>query len=79
MIPPELLSKLEDIFHKFDIDGGGTVEMSEVLEKFKHSPTDGEKVAQLFLAMDNDGNDEIDMDEFLTFWKGQLSIGKTAD
>ena len=50
----------------FDIDGGGTIESNElktVMTKLGDNPTD-EEIQDMILLVDENGDNEIDFDEF---------------
>ena len=65
-------------FRKYDKDGSGTIDASEFADMcydMGHylSP---EQVEQALLAMDSNGNGEIEYEEFLQWWrKGEVRTG----
>ena len=78
-LDPSLESKLHSIFDRFDINGDGTVEMDEILEKFENNPTEGGQVKKLFEQMDEDSSGGTDREEFILFWKSIKQKGRTSE
>ena len=78
-LEPELEQKLTNIFHRFDLDGDGTISKQEIVDKFKNAPEEGQQVARLFSQMDADKSGGIDMEEYILFWKGVRQQGKSVE
>jgi len=63
----------------FDLDGGGTIEFKElrhVLEGLGDQPTD-EEIQEMIMLVDENGDGEVDFDEFLTLMR--LRLGESGD
>lgn len=78
-LEPDLEQKLNSIFHRFDLDGNGTIEKQEIVDKFVNAPEEGQQVARLFSQMDADNSGGIDMEEYILFWKGVRAQGKSVE
>ena len=73
----ELRARLRPVFHKFDVDGSGTVsteEMASMLSLLEMDLTPDE-VAQLMVDADPDGSGEIDFEEFYAVLSKQIREG----
>ena len=69
------LSKYEEIFRRYDVDGSGTIEAAELGEVMKDlgqevSPAELHKMIE---AIDADGSGEIDFEEFMQAVNGKMS------
>ena len=69
------LSKYEEIFRRYDVDGSGTIEAAELGEVMKDlgqevSPAELRKMIE---AIDADGSGEIDFEEFMQAVNGKMS------
>jgi len=65
------LLEFREAFNMFDIDGGGTIENHElklVITQLGEEPTD-EEIQEMILLVDENGDNEIDFDEFLTLMR----------
>ncbi|KAL7572725.1 hypothetical protein ACA910_008995 [Epithemia clementina (nom. ined.)] len=86
--PPTLLSRdfteeeileFRDAFAMFDRDGSGSIERSElkdVMTEFGDPPTK-EEIDEMILLVDENGDGEIDFDEFLTLMR--LRMGESGE
>ena len=67
----QVLKRCEELFHKYDADGGGTIDASELqaLCFDLGMVFEDEADKQLVLSMlDTDGDGEVSMDEFKVWW-----------
>ena len=71
-LPEYLKQQLEDIFKTFDMDGKGIVRQA-MRDKFKYNPDEGLKTMQLFEFMDTNSDGVTSYEEFIFFWKSQVS------
>lgn len=65
------LDEVRELFDEIDEDGGGSLdkgEVGELLEKLGLDVTD-EKVDSIMFEMDADGQGEVELQEFLWWWK----------
>lgn len=74
-----LTSQLQKLFESFDLDGNGSIEMSEIKERFKAVPAEGQVVLKVFSSIDFDGSGEVDKTEFISFFKVLKQQGKTEE
>jgi Ca2+-binding EF-hand superfamily protein len=60
-------SQLEEVFRKLDIDGGGTLDHSQVRKVLINimGQAEDEEVERMITVMDKDMSGEIDIDEFI--------------
>ena len=67
----QMVARCEELFHKYDADGGGTIDASELAALcFDMGMTfEDEADKQLVLSMlDTDGDGEVSLDEFKVWW-----------
>ena len=65
---PQQIDELKEAFSYFDKDGDGTITIKEIgltMRSLGLNPTDAE-LHDILLALDEDGDGEIDFGEFLT-------------
>ena len=64
---PQVTDALKRAFEFIDTDGSGTISVSELeaLLKSKGSDVDSDDVTRIMAQMENDGETEIDLDEFM--------------
>mmetsp|Transcript_19811 Transcript_19811/g.42679 ORF Transcript_19811/g.42679 Transcript_19811/m.42679 type:complete len:148 (+) Transcript_19811:130-573(+) len=70
----EEIADLKEAFSMFDIDGDGTVtltELKEVMRSLGQNPTDAELV-EMINSVDDNGDNEIDFEEFLVLMKSRI-------
>lgn len=70
----EEIADLKEAFGMFDIDGDGTVtltELREVMRSLGQDPTDAELV-EMISSVDDNGDNEIDFEEFLVLMAGRI-------
>ncbi|KAL7449702.1 hypothetical protein ACHAWC_001738 [Mediolabrus comicus] len=63
----EEVEDLKEAFNMFDVDGGGSISQDElkgVMKKLGSNPTDDD-IQQMIKSVDDNGDGEIDFDEFL--------------
>ncbi|CAI2365715.1 unnamed protein product [Moneuplotes crassus] len=65
-------NEIENIFHLFDSDGSGTLEINEIEEVLKHMSGDSQEINKeslrlLFQVVDTDNSGSISIDEFKEF------------
>eukprot|EP00746_Dinoflagellata_sp_MGD_P121423 gnl/MRDRNA2_/MRDRNA2_56604_c0_seq1.p1 gnl/MRDRNA2_/MRDRNA2_56604_c0~~gnl/MRDRNA2_/MRDRNA2_56604_c0_seq1.p1 ORF type:complete len:1993 (-),score=321.99 gnl/MRDRNA2_/MRDRNA2_56604_c0_seq1:67-6045(-) len=75
------LKDFKKIFESFDIDGDGTVTVTEMLACFQQISTEDEGMnAEILEELDKDGSDDVDFVEFLMFLSDSMgkSNGKGA-
>lgn len=75
----EEIVEFRDAFSMFDLDGGGTItfqELRHVLKELGDEPTD-EEIQEMILLVDENGDNEIDFDEFLTLMR--LRMGESGE
>mmetsp|Transcript_12702 Transcript_12702/g.21549 ORF Transcript_12702/g.21549 Transcript_12702/m.21549 type:complete len:102 (-) Transcript_12702:214-519(-) len=61
------IDDLKEAFNMFDVDGGGSIskeELKGVMKKLGSDPTDDE-IQAMINSVDDNGDGEIDFDEFL--------------
>ena len=68
-LDPVMENNLRAMFFKFDTSGNGSLTKEEIMAKFASKPEEGESLVKQLFAMDKDKNGEIDLDEFMFFWK----------
>lgn len=71
--------EFRDAFAMFDRDGSGSIERSELLyamSQFGEEPTK-EEIDEMILLVDENGDGEIDFDEFLTLMR--LRMGDSGE
>lgn len=63
--------EVEEFFKQIDIDGGGTLDTEEMklLMKRLGQPSEGEGFANIMYELDGDQSGEVDLTEFLDWWK----------
>ena len=67
----QMVARCEELFHKYDADGGGTIDASELAALCfdMGMAFDDEADKQLVLSMlDTDGDGEVSLDEFKVWW-----------
>mmetsp|Transcript_8850 Transcript_8850/g.11771 ORF Transcript_8850/g.11771 Transcript_8850/m.11771 type:complete len:177 (-) Transcript_8850:64-594(-) len=75
----EEILEFRDAFAMFDLDGGGTIEFKElhhVLKELGDEPS-REEIEEMILLVDENGDGEIDFDEFLTLMR--LRLGDSGE
>jgi hypothetical protein len=79
------VERFKHMFNKFDTDGNGTIDREEfetLLYQSTKMPNDIElpaaRIETLWNYADNDGNQEIEFDEFLAFYKTYLGKSSTG-
>lgn len=65
------------MFFRFDASGTGSLTKDDIMAKFAAKPEQGATLVKQLFAMDKDKNGEIDMDEFMFFWKAVKYQKKT--
>lgn len=76
---PSFFHITPDAFKMFDLDGGGTIETHElkhVITSLGEEPTD-EEIEEMIIAVDTNGDGEIDFDEFLALMR--LRMGESGE
>jgi len=74
----EEVGDLKEAFSLFDIDGDGTitlVELKEVMRSLGQNPTEQELI-QMINSVDDNGDNEIDFEEFLILMSSKNQGGK---
>ena len=91
VLEPELERKLQSVFYRFDLDSNGSITKEEISTRFAHAAEQGDQrtqleyeeiylnVVKLFISMDSDKNGEIDLDEFMLFWKSVRAQNKSVE
>ncbi|EEC43495.1 calmodulin [Phaeodactylum tricornutum CCAP 1055/1] len=70
----EQVADLKEAFAMFDINGDGTIEIHElqqVMQKLGQNPTEKELI-EMISSVDDNGDHEIDFDEFLILMKSRI-------
>ena len=73
-MPPELESKVLQLFKLIDTDGSKTIDKKEVL-KFWGNNFAFLNAQELFQSVDKDDNGEIALDEWIEFWYNVYKSG----
>eukprot|EP00656_Telonema_subtile_P019398 TRINITY_DN20658_c0_g1_i2.p1 TRINITY_DN20658_c0_g1~~TRINITY_DN20658_c0_g1_i2.p1 ORF type:complete len:1089 (+),score=325.28 TRINITY_DN20658_c0_g1_i2:3-3269(+) len=65
-------SELQTVFELFDLDGNGSIDVTELAEAMQALGMDatGKEVDKVFASVDRDGNGKIDFTEFTSIIKG---------
>mmetsp|Transcript_28431 Transcript_28431/g.40017 ORF Transcript_28431/g.40017 Transcript_28431/m.40017 type:complete len:152 (+) Transcript_28431:71-526(+) len=77
----EEIADLKEAFSMFDINGDGTIELHElkqVMNKLGQHPSDGELI-EMINSVDDNGDNEIDFNEFLVLMKSRIVGEKDPD
>mmetsp|Transcript_12701 Transcript_12701/g.21548 ORF Transcript_12701/g.21548 Transcript_12701/m.21548 type:complete len:171 (-) Transcript_12701:282-794(-) len=72
------IDDLKEAFNMFDVDGGGSIskeELKGVMKKLGSDPTDDE-IQAMINSVDDNGDGEIDFDEFLVLMSAKKKNGK---
>lgn len=72
--------KLRRLFEKIDLDAGGTISVSELQAAIRGAgkTLTEEQVEQMLKVADEDGNDEVDFEEFVDILRGGVRATKAA-
>merc|ERR1711907_235389 len=68
------VADLKEAFAMFDINGDGTIELSElkqVMRKLGQNPTEDE-LKEMISSVDDNGDHEVDFEEFLVLMKSRI-------
>ena len=74
----ELVEQSRNAFNMFDKDGSGRIDLEEMKLAVKHLGCDAEEAEDLFLAMDENCDGEVDFDEFLKVMAFSVRQGDTS-
>ena len=70
-------NELKQKFHKYDLDGNGTLDARELTLFVRESGVNmtRNEIASTFLALDKNFDDRISYEEFYMFWMGEQQRG----
>lgn len=74
LLTPHQLVEINSAFAKFDRDGDGHIEAKEISRVMKNlgCPQSDEKIKELIQLVDQDGNDKIEFDEFISIMASRM-------
>lgn len=74
---PEVVIK--SIFMKYDTDGSGNLEKTEILGMLGEMGLDGKQAELCFMMIDKDGNKTVSLDEFLQWFRSGEGVKVVDD
>jgi len=75
------VADLREAFSMYDVDGGGSISIDElrgVMKSLGHNPSD-EDLGRMIQSVDDNGNNEIDFQEFLVLMSSKRTINDDPD
>ena len=80
-IPEDKINEYKEAFDMFDKDGGGTISSNEIITIMKNFgyPIDDEEAKKMIANIDDNGDGEIDFEEFCTIMEKQVRYVDETD
>jgi len=80
-IPEEKIAEYKEAFDMFDKDKGGTISVNEIVKIMKNFgyPLTKAEAKQMISEIDDNGDGEIDFEEFVTLMEKQISYVEETD
>ena len=80
-IPEEKIAEYKEAFDMFDKDGGGTISANEIVKIMKNFgyPIKKSEAQKMISDIDDNGDGEIDFEEFVTLMEKQINFVEETD
>ena len=80
-IPEDKIAEYKEAFDMFDKDGGGTISANEIVKIMKNFgyPIKKSEAQKMISDIDDNGDGEIDFEEFVTLMEKQINFVEETD